>query len=191
MGCRYQPSGDCDGSDVPVVLKLMTVLAWRTTGGGGSPLRLHFLLTTLLACLLLSGVSSAGDTLPADYCRWEIVDYAITEPLCGLVGDAQRGKAIVTDSNRGNCLACHQLPIPGVEAYGTIGPPLDNIAARLSVPMIRLRVVDTRSINPLSIMPGFYRDPRLINRPGKDFLGRTFLTAQQVEDVIAYMATLK
>jgi sulfur-oxidizing protein SoxX len=119
------------------------------------------------------------------------VDYAIQEPLCGLAGDVQRGKEIVTDSYRGNCLACHQLPIPGVEAYGTIGPPLAGIAARLSVPMIRLRVVDTRSINPLSIMPGFYRDPRLINRPAKAYLGRTFLTAQQVEDVIAYMATLK
>jgi sulfur-oxidizing protein SoxX len=119
------------------------------------------------------------------------VDYAIKEPLCGLAGDVQRGREIVTDSNRGNCLACHQLPIPGVEAYGTIGPPLAGIAARLSVPMIRLRVVDTRSINPLSIMPGFYRDPRLINRPAKPYRGRTFLTARQVEDVIAYLATLK
>ena len=85
----------------------------------------------------------------------------------------------------------YQLPIPDIEAYGTIGPPLTGIAARLSVPMIRLRVVDTRHINPMSIMPGFYRDPRLINRPGKDYRGRTFLSAQQVEDVIAYMATLK
>jgi sulfur-oxidizing protein SoxX len=103
----------------------------------------------------------------------------------------QRGREIVSDGSRGNCLACHQLPIPGIEAYGTIGPPLTGIAARLSVPMIRLRVVDTRNINPLSIMPGFYRDPRLINRPGEEYRGRTFLTAQQVEDVIAYMATLK
>lgn len=131
------------------------------------------------------------DGLPDDYCRWEVTDYAIVEPLCGLAGNAQRGSEIVSDSGRGNCLACHQLPIPGIEAYGTIGPPLAGIAARLTVPMIRLRVVDTRHINPMSIMPGFYRDPRLINRPGKDYRGRTFLTAQQVEDVIAYMATLK
>ena len=101
------------------------------------------------------------------------------------------GKKVAFDRKKGNCLACHQLPIPGIEAYGTIGPPLAGIAARLSVPQIRLRVVDTRNINPLSIMPGFYRDPRLINRPGKAYRGRTFLTALQVEDVIAYMATLK
>lgn len=120
-----------------------------------------------------------------------MVDYAIVEPLCGLVGEAQRGREIVSDSGRGNCLACHQLPIPGVEAYGTIGPPLTGIASRLPTAMIRLRVVDTRNINPMSIMPGFYRDPHLINRPGKEYRGRTFLTAQQVEDVIAYLATLK
>ena len=145
----------------------------------------------LFAWLSFSGITSAQDGLPDDYCRWEVADYAIAEPLCGLAGDAQRGSEIVTDSYRGNCLACHQLPIPDIEAYGTIGPPLTGIAARLSVPMIRLRVVDTRHINPMSIMPGFYRDPRLINRPGKDYRGRTFLTAQQVEDVIAYLATLK
>jgi sulfur-oxidizing protein SoxX len=151
----------------------------------------NYLIIILLASSLLSGMANAQDALPDDYCVWEVGDYAIKEPLCGLAGDVQRGREIATDGNRGNCLACHQLPVPGVEAYGTIGPPLAGIAARLSVPMIRLRVVDTRSINPMSIMPGFYRDPRLINRPAKAYRGRTFLTAQQVEDVIAYLATLK
>jgi sulfur-oxidizing protein SoxX len=149
------------------------------------------LIVVLLACSPISGMTSGQDGLPDDYCRWEVVDYAIVEPLCGLAGDAQRGRKIASDGSRGNCLACHQLPVPGIEAYGTIGPPLAGIAARLSVPQIRLRVVDTRNINPMSIMPGFYRDPRLINRPGKQYRGRTFLTAQQVEDVIAYLATLK
>ena len=109
----------------------------------------------------------------------------------GLVGDPVRGREIAADSHAGNCLACHELPIPGIEAYGTIGPPLPGIASRLTEPQIRLRVVDTRNINPMSIMPGFYRDPRLINRPGEAYRGRTFLTAQQVEDVIAYLVTLK
>jgi sulfur-oxidizing protein SoxX len=150
-----------------------------------------YFLLVLLACSQLSAKTYAEDGLPADYCRWEAKDYAIAEPLCGLSGDIQRGKEIVSDGSRGNCLACHRLPIAGIEAYGNIGPPLDGIASRLSVPMIRLRVVDTRNINPMSIMPGFYRDPRLINRPAKNYRGRTFLTAQQVEDVIAYLATLK
>ena len=149
------------------------------------------LVLILLACSPLPEIASGQGSPPEEYCQWKVVDYTIVEPLCGLAGDAQRGREIASDGNRGNCLACHQLPIPGIEAYGTIGPPLTGIAARLSVPMIRLRVVDTRNINPLSIMPGFYRDPQLINRPGKAYRGRTFLTAQQVEDVIAYLATLK
>ncbi|MGB5179271.1 MAG: sulfur oxidation c-type cytochrome SoxX [Gammaproteobacteria bacterium] len=155
-------------------------------------MQLHkIFVLVLLPCAPFSMVAGGQDALPDDYCRWEVVDYGIAEPLCGLAGDVQRGSEIASDGSRGNCLACHQLPIPDVEAYGTIGPPLAGIASRLSVPMIRLRVVDTRNINPMSIMPGFYRDPRLINRPGKKYRGRTFLTAQQVEDVIAYLATLK
>lgn len=147
------------------------------------------LLFALPASQGMSGEPEIG--LPADYCEWEQLDYAIAEPLCGLGGDAARGKAISSDGSRGNCLACHQLPIPDVEAYGTIGPPLAGIGSRLSEGQIRLRVVDTRNINPMSIMPGFYRDPRLINRPGERYQGKTFLSAQQVEDVIAYLVTLK
>jgi len=154
--------------------------------------RLHnIFVPVLLAGLPLSVMAGGQGGLPDDYCQWEVVNYGIVEPLCGLAGDVQRGSRIASDGSRGNCLACHQLPIPDVEAYGSIGPPLAGIASRLSVPMIRLRVVDTRNINPASIMPGFYRDPRLINRPGEKYRGRTFLTAQQVEDVIAYLATLK
>lgn len=148
-------------------------------------------LLPALCGLWFSAIACAQEDLPGDYCPWEVVDYGIAEPLCGLAGDAGRGREIATDSYRGNCLACHALPVDGVEAFGTIGPPLAGIAARLPLPMIRLRVVDTRSINPMSIMPGFYRDPRLINRPLKAYEGRTFLNAQQVEDVIAWLATLK
>jgi sulfur-oxidizing protein SoxX len=150
-----------------------------------------FHIVAILVCSLAPGWTSGEEDLPGDYCRWEVANYAIQRPLCDLEGNAQHGKEIVTDSNRGNCLACHPFPIADIEAYGNIGPPLSGIASRLSVPEIRLRVVDTRNVNPMSIMPGFYRDPRFINRPGERYRGRTFLTAQQVEDVIAYLATLK
>lgn len=139
-----------------------------------------------------SFADSANSTPPAEpYCQWKVEKFAIEKPLCGYTGNAKRGKAIASDGSKGNCLACHQLPIDGIEAYGTIGPPLAGIGSRQSEGFIRLRVVDTRNINPMSIMPGFYRDPKLINRPGKPYIGRTFLTAQQVEDVIAYLVTLK
>jgi sulfur-oxidizing protein SoxX len=128
---------------------------------------------------------------PEPYCQWKLNGFSIEKPLCDLTGDAERGKKIASDGSKGNCLACHQLPIDGIEAYGNIGPPLTGVGSRLTEAMIRLRVVDTRKINPMSIMPGFYRNPQLINRPRKDFTDRTFLTAQQVEDVIAYLVTLK
>ena len=153
---------------------------------------IRFGLVPLL--LLLSPLVSKADeklTLPDDYCRWEVTEYAIEKPLCGLSGDVERGKQIATDAYKGNCLACHQLPVEGIEAYGNIGPALHGLASRMTVPQIRLRVVDTRHVNPMSIMPGFYRDPRLINRPANAYRGKTFLSAQQVEDIIAYLATLK
>jgi sulfur-oxidizing protein SoxX len=152
---------------------------------------MSFILSFILACStsFAEGVATVAQVEP--YCHWQVEEFAIKKSLCGLAGNAGRGKLIVSDSNKGNCLACHQLPIEGIEAYGTIGPPLEGVGARLTEGFIRLRVVDTRNINPMSIMPGFYRDPSLINRPRKDYSGRTFLTAQQVEDVIAYLVTLK
>ena len=158
-----------------------------------SILKAAFFSSVLL--IFYSTISSAADTSsmspPEPYCQWEVNGFSIDEPLCGLTGDAGSGKNIVSSSNKGNCVACHQLPIEGIEAYGTIGPPLVGIGSRLPKGFIRLRVIDTRKINPLSIMPGYYRDPALIHRPAKAMAGRTFLTAQQVEDVIAYLETLK
>ena len=150
-----------------------------------------FVILLVLSCSTSLAESVATMPQPEPYCQWQVDNNAIEKPLCGFIGDAKRGKAIASDGSKGNCLACHQLPIDGVEAYGTIGPPLEGVGTRLTEGFIRLRVVDTRSINPMSIMPGFYRDPGLINRPGKDYIGRTFLTAQQIEDVVTYLVTLK
>lgn len=151
------------------------------------------LIGVVMVLSINNGLADSSSTPPAEetYCQWQVTDLEIEKPLCGYNGDAERGKSIASDGSKGNCLACHQLPIEGIEAYGTIGPPLAGIGSRQSEGFIRLRVVDTRNINPMSIMPGFYRDPKLINRPGKPYKGRTFLTAQQVEDVIAYLVSLK
>ncbi len=157
-----------------------------------------FVALLFCACVALAEVALAEPPAPAatdsaeTYCQWQLVNNAVIEkPLCGLTGDVERGKQIATDAGKGNCLACHQLPVDGIEAYGTIGPPLAGVGSRLPPGFIRLRVVDTRRISPMSIMPGFYRDPKYINRPGKAYKGRTFLSAQQVEDVIAYLVSLK
>lgn len=139
-----------------------------------------------LAALALCGAAGADD-----YCDWKMVNYAIPEPLCGLAGDPVRGRALAADSHGGNCLACHAMPIPEAEFHGTVGPPLHGIGSRYSAAQIRLRVVDEQQVNPITIMPGFYRDPALQNRVADAYWGKTFLTAQQVEDLVAYLVALR
>ena len=145
----------------------------------------------VLVLLASAGLAADEIPLPADYCQWQAEGDAIMAPLCGLKGDAARGRLIVIDSHGGNCLACHRMPIPEEPLHGTVGPPLDGVAARLSTGQLRLRVVDERRLNPASIMPGFYRDPRLANRVADKHWGKTFLNAQQVEDIVTYLETLK
>ena len=122
---------------------------------------------------------------------WKIENYAIKKPLGGFSGDAQRGRKIVINQDKGNCLACHSLPIPEESFHGTVGPPLHGIASRLSKEQIRLRVADEQKINPFTIMPGFYKNPKENNRVDDDFWGKPVLTAQETEDVITYLMTLK
>ena len=134
----------------------------------------------------------AGDAPGAAiYCHWDAVGYAIEAPLCGLEGDPVRGRALAADSHTGNCLACHPMPIPEEPFHGTIGPSLNGVGARYTPAQIRLRIVDEQQINPWTIMPGFYRDPHLANRVAGEYWGKTFLTAQQVEDLVSYLASLK
>ena len=151
------------------------------------------LQTLAIGPVLVSGLLLAGEeqSLPADYCSWEVQEYAIEQPLCGLQGAPERGRLVVADSHGGNCLACHGMPIPEEPLHGTVGPPLDGLAGRMSTGQLRLHVVDQRQFNPQTIMPGFYRDPRLANRVADAFFGKTFLSAQQVEDVVAYLETLR
>jgi len=122
---------------------------------------------------------------------WKIENYAIKKPLGNFNGDAQRGRKIVINKDKGNCLACHNLPIPEESFHGTVGPPLQGIASRLSKGQIRLRVADEQKVIPTTIMPGFYKDPKENNRVDDDFWGKPVLTAQEAEDVIAYLMTLK
>lgn len=133
----------------------------------------------------------AGPPIGDDFCAWEATGFAIEQPLCGLQGDPERGRALAADQDRGNCLACHRLPIPDESFHGTVGPPLDGIGARYTAGQIRLRVVDEQQVNPFSIMPGFYRDPMLANRVADDYWGKTMLNAQQIEDLVAYLVSLK
>jgi len=115
---------------------------------------------------------------------------AIPEPLAARPGDAARGRAIVANRSVGLCLLCHSGPIPEERLQGTLAPSLAGAGARWSVGQLRLRIADGARLNPDTIMPPYYRTTGL-RRVARTFEGKTILTAEQVEDVVAYLATLK
>lgn len=83
------------------------------------------------------------------------------------------------------------MPIPEEEFHGTLAPPLVGVGSRYDEAQLRVRIVDIKQINPSSLMPSFYKHPDKLAHVSKDFAGKTVLTAQEVEDVVAYLKTLK
>lgn len=125
----------------------------------------------------------------------EVTPYAvegdgIPRALAGRRGDAQRGRAIVASRQQGLCLLCHPAPIPEERFQGDLAPDLAGVGARYSEAQLRLRVADPRRVNPASFMPAFHaatHSPRV----GATWAGKAILSAQQVEDVVAWLATLR
>ena len=104
-------------------------------------------------------------------------------------GDAARGRAIVANRQLGLCLLCHGAPIPQERFQGNLGPALDGAGARWSAGQLRMRMVDASSFNPETIMPSYFK-PGGGARTPVALQGNTILSAQQVEDVVAYLQTL-
>ena len=115
---------------------------------------------------------------------------AIPAPLAGLAGDPARGRAIVADRRTGLCLLCHQGPFHEVASPGNLATDLRGAGSRWTTGQLRLRVVDARRLDPSSLMPAFHRTDGL-QRVGTAWQGRPVLSAQQIEDVVAFLATLK
>ncbi len=110
-------------------------------------------------------------------------------PLTSTPGDPARGRTIVLDRALSSCVFCHE--VPGNEGpAGNLGPSLAGVGARLSAERMRLRLVDSTRIKPDSIMPPYFRTEGL-NRVGVEYRGKPILDAQQIEDVVAYLLTLK
>jgi sulfur-oxidizing protein SoxX len=121
---------------------------------------------------------------------YTITEDAITAPLAGLTGNAERGRKLALDPERGNCTICHPVTGGDPRAQGNVGPPLAGVAGRLSKAQIRLRIVDGTRINPDTIMPPYHRVEGL-NRVGREWIGKPVLSAQEVEDIVAFMSTLE
>jgi sulfur-oxidizing protein SoxX len=138
----------------------------------------------------LAFVVKPGSVTAEPLSPYAVVGDAIPRSLTGAAGDAARGQAIVGDRQVGLCLLCHSGPFPNPQLQGTLAPNLQGAGARSSVGQLRLRIVDARRINPASIMPAYYRTERL-SRVASAFAGKPLLTAEQIEDIVAYLATLK
>jgi len=150
--------------------------------------------------LMAAGIALAATTLQAQEIAPTAVvadDYGdIATSLTGVPGDPERGVEVMTNRGLGNCIACHQ--VTALEEYpfhGEVGPSLDGTGARWSEESLRGIVVNAKGVFPESVMPAFYRVEGFL-RPGDGYTGRAateinpILSAQQVEDVVAYLMTL-
>jgi L-cysteine S-thiosulfotransferase len=139
-----------------------------------------------LVLAVAPAVAVQPDSGPSAY---SVVGDAIPAPLNGTKGDAARGREIVSNRQVGLCLLCHSGPFPEERFQGTIAPDLRGAGARLSEGQIRLRIVDPARLNPETIMPAYYRTEGL-TRVAPAYRGKPVLTAGQIEDIVAFLATL-
>ena len=129
-----------------------------------------------VAALAAALGAEASDSLPSS--------------LTGAAGDRVSGRNLVLDRHVGLCLLCHSGPFPEERFQGNLAPDLSGVGARLSAGQIRLRIVDASRVNPQTIMPAYYRTEKL-QHVAPDYRGKTVLSAQQIEDIVAFLVTLK
>jgi sulfur-oxidizing protein SoxX len=110
--------------------------------------------------------------------------------LTGQPGDPARGREIVTNRQVGLCLLCHSGPFPEERFMGNIAPDMTGAGARWNESQLRARLVDARQFNPDTIMPP-YHTVKGLERVGPSFKGKTLLSAEQIEDVVAFLMTLR
>ena len=141
----------------------------------------------VLAVAVLGGAVSRAEEALRPY---TIVRDAIPASLTGAPGDPVRGKAIVLNRQVGLCLLCHSGPFPEERFQGNMAPDLKGTGSRWSQGELRLRLVDARKLNPDTIMPPYYVIDGM-TRVARNFRGKPILSAEQIEDVVAFLATLK
>jgi L-cysteine S-thiosulfotransferase len=138
----------------------------------------------LAAALVLPGAAGA-QALRA----YVVSGDAIAEPLTGTPGDATRGRALILERTS-TCILCHSGPFPEAKFQGDLAPSLAGAGHRWSEGQLRLRLVDASRLNPGTIMPSYYRVEGLV-RVGQAWRGKPILSAEQIEDMVAYLMTLR
>ena len=120
---------------------------------------------------------------------YTIAGDAIADSLTGAPGDAVHGRALVLERSS-TCILCHSGPFPEEKFQGDLAPSLAGAGSRSSTGQLRLRLVKASRLNPATIMPSYYRVDGL-DRVGAAWRGKPILTAEQIEDIVAYLATLR
>ena len=120
---------------------------------------------------------------------YAVVGDAIPASLTGTPGDATRGRALVVERSS-TCILCHSVPFPEQRFQGDVAPSLAGTGRRWSEGAIRLRLVDAARLNAATIMPSYYRIDGL-DRVSRAWQGKPILTAEQIEDIVAYLVTLR
>jgi L-cysteine S-thiosulfotransferase len=138
--------------------------------------------------VVLLGMSTLFPSYSALAQTW--VGDSIVDPLTSSPGDIARGRAIVGSRQTGLCLLCHSGPFPEERFQGNLAPDLGLSVGRLSTAQLRARIVDPGRFNPDTIMPAYYRTAGL-NRVAPKFVDQTILNGQEIEDVVAFLVSLK
>jgi len=122
--------------------------------------------------------------------RWCEAVVAVFLTTAAFAGDAEKGRAIVASRQVGLCLLCHSGPFPEERFQGNLAPDLRGIGSRMNAEQLRQRIVDPARFNPDTIMPAYSKTEGL-TRVAPSLRGKTLLTREQIEDVVAYLVTLK
>ena len=134
---------------------------------------------------LASPCAAGGEELKS----YAVVGDAIPRPLTGTPGDATRGRKLIVERSN-TCILCHSGPFPEEKFQGDLAPNFSGAGSRWTAGQLRLRLVDASRLNPGTIMPSYYRVDGL-DRVAQSFRGKPILSAEQIEDIVAYLATLR
>jgi sulfur-oxidizing protein SoxX len=140
-------------------------------------------------CLAIAAFALPFTTSAQGLRAYVVSGDAIADSLTGIPGDATRGRALVLD-RISTCILCHSGPFPEAKFQGDLAPSLAGAGSRWSEGELRLRLVDASHLNPATIMPSYYRIEGLV-RVGPAWRGRPILSAEQIEDIVAYLASLR
>jgi sulfur-oxidizing protein SoxX len=149
-----------------------------------------FALSLALSLAMSVGAANAADPPAPTSVTFTVVADAIPEPLTSVPPDAGRGRSLIVARDAANCVLCHAVPDAAVRFSGDVGPSLAGVGARLTVPQLRLRIADNMRVHPETIMPSYYRVEGL-SGVAAVYRGKPILSARDVEDVVAYLASLR